>query len=198
MKKIFIIAVMMVFSASFAQAQIKGYTKSIEAGYQMQLNNKAEAGRDYNKDVDAFNLMFMNGYRFSPYFFLGGGVGVDYSIWQDYNTLLTDPVVDHHQWSIPVLGRAKVNFVDGTVSPYIVADFGYNFLVDSDYKDHKNAQSYKRSGILLNPAVGVDFNFNCWTAIYIQVGYNWLFEGKTDYQAKTDIQSLTFKLGVKF
>ena len=80
----------------------KGYRGIAEFGYQFGLG-------DYGMDRFKFNII--NGGQISPYFFIGGGVGLRYYF--DADAAL-----------IPVFVHARANILDKKVSPYFALSIG--------------------------------------------------------------------------
>lgn len=179
-------------------AQTKGYEKSIEFGYAMELGQPSSGIIKYNNDIDGFSAIFTNGYRFNESFFIGAGLGFDYSVWQqlDYSRRIEDFAT----YSIPIFMRGKFNVTKGKISPYILLDAGYNlFIIGSVWKFEDNGRSYKRSGMFITPALGLDFKLNSKKTLFFHCGYDVLFHNANEYyNTSYSIKSLSFKLGLKF
>lgn len=198
MKKLLLLAVL-AFLNVIVNAQTKGYEKSIELGYQMELGQPSSGLLKINNDIDGFSAIFMNGYRFNESFFIGGGLGFEYSAWQEFEFSETRPT-DFATYSIPILLRGKFNIIKGKVSPYILLDAGYNlFIIGSVWKFEDNGRSYKRSGMFVNPALGVDFKVSSKQTLFFHCGYNIQFQSVNEYHYNSySIGSLSFKFGLKF
>lgn len=180
-------------------AQTKGYEKSIELGYQMELGQPSSSIFKYNNDIDGFSAIFTNGYRFNESFFIGGGLGFEYSAWQEFEFSQTS-LTDFATYCIPIFVRGKFNVIKGKVSPYILLDAGYNlFVIGSVWMFESNGRSYKRSGMFINPALGVDFKVNSKQTLFFHCGYDIQFQNINEYYHNSySIKSLSFKLGLKF
>lgn len=188
----------MVIICQSVNAQTKGYEKSIELGYQMELGQPSSSLLKINNDIDGLSAIFMNGYRFNESFFIGGGLGFEYSVWQEFKFSQTS-LTDFATYCIPILVRGKFNVIKGKISPYILLDAGYNlFIIGSVYMFESNGYSYKRSGVFVNPALGVDFKVNSKQTLFFHCGYNILNQSANEHYASYSIKSLSFKLGIKF
>lgn len=202
MKSNLILMLFMVIISQRVSAQTKtsGYEKSIEFGYQMELRQPSTGILRFNNDIDAFSAIFVNGHRFNDYVFLGGGLGFEYSTWEELDLGYSGSrILNCETYSIPILIRGKFNFTKGKVSPYALIDAGYNlFLIGSPYRFEYNSRSYKRSGVFINPALGVDFKLTSKQTLFFNVGCDLLRPNTSDYYESYLITSLSFKLGLKF
>ena len=75
------------------------------------------------------------GYRFSNYFAFGPGLGLKYDVLGK-------------TFQMPIFIHLRSDLIDGSISPYVATDIGYNmqFVEDVD------------RGLFLKPSVGVGFN----------------------------------------
>ncbi len=103
-----------------------GYRGIAEFGYQFGLG-------DYGLDRFKFNMI--NGGQVSPFFFIGGGVGLRYYFDDDVAL-------------VPVFVHARANVLDNKVSPYFALSIGYSFNATDDFST---------GGLMVSPATGVTF-----------------------------------------
>ena len=104
-----------------------GYRGIAEFGYQFGLG-------DFG--LDRLKINMINGGQLSPYFFIGGGVGLRYYFDDDVAL-------------IPVFVHARTNILDKKVSPYFALSVGYSINASDDFNS---------GGVLFSPASGVTFN----------------------------------------
>lgn len=160
MKKVFYFIMLsaLVLSSS-ANAQNKGYEKSVEIGYAIGVGK-------YNNDI--FNLSMINGYRFNDTFFAGIGVGVGYSNalnGVDISTLGITTEFRTEAILIPIYANIKANLSkDNKISPFLSLNIGYTIDVNQYLKD--------APGFFIQPNFGVDFKITDKTSIYGLVGFN--------------------------
>lgn len=114
-KNIIICAALMLCSiCASAQQNYKSYSRA--TGY------KAFADVDlmgtFNDKTHNVYLGFStsHGYQFFPYFFLGGGIGVDMHMQKNQDTFTY----------VPLFGQARVNLTNTRTSPYIDFKGGYS------------------------------------------------------------------------
>ena len=106
----------------------KGYMGIVEAAGGFNL--------DYIPDLN-ISIDMINGYRFSPKFYLGVGVGIRYGVYEKYVKFSEEDAlkygwdgynIDEGTVIIPVYLHVRSSFLrDGRrVSPYMAASFGYD------------------------------------------------------------------------
>lgn len=122
----------------------RGYRGIAEFGYQFGLG-------DYG--MDRLKINMINGGQISPYFFIGGGVGLRY-YFSDY--------VDGDAALIPVFVHARTNILDNKISPYFAFSIGYSFNASDDFDG---------MGLLVSPASGVTFNVSEKLALNVGISY---------------------------
>ena len=118
----------------------RGYRGIAELGYQFGLG-------DYG--MDRLKINMINGGQISPYFFIGGGVGLRYYF--DADAAL-----------IPVFVHARANVLDKKVSPYFALSIGYAFNASNDFE---------AVGLLVSPSSGVTFNVSERVALNVGLSY---------------------------
>lgn len=176
-------------------AQSKESEKSIEFG------GMFEVGDDILplKNVSALSLAFVNGCRTNDYFFIGGGIGIDYSTWE---ALGYSSVYSCYSVSLPLFIRAKVYFSNEDIAPFLSFDLGYNLMIGSteDYcfDGISNEYAYKRSGIFISPSLGTDFKIDDKTIMYIGLSYMLNSFGENNHSYSHSYNSIGFKIGCKF
>ena len=195
MKRILLITTLFIITIVVANAQARGYEKSIEFSGLFEIKKNILP----LKNVSALNLNFVNGFRANDYFFIGGGIGVDYSTWE---SLGHSQVFKDYSASIPVFIRAKANFTKTTISPFISFDLGYNFMIGSSddyvFDGISKEFSYKRSGVFISPTIGADFKINDNNSVYVGLSYllSTFSENKNSYSH--NVNSIGFRLGWDF
>src|SRR5690606_25189616 len=111
-----------------------------EFGYQFGVG-------DYG--MDRLKVNIISGGQISPYFFIGGGVGLRYYL-------------DAEAALVPIFVHARTNILDKKVSPYFALSVGYT--LDATY-------DFEGVGLLVSPASGVTFNVSEKVALNVGVSY---------------------------
>lgn len=146
----------------------KGYRGFVEIG------GVAGTG-DYGDGV--FALQTSHGYQFSPHFFLGGGLGIDYHF--DWETVF-----------VPIFADLRVYFMDNWITPLLGMKIGYS--------------PFDGSGFYFNPSVGASFAVTNRSAVYLTLGYNlqkseiYFWNSYLSFTEKATIGGISIKLGVEF
>lgn len=196
MRKVMFMLCLAALITGNAYAQ-RGYEKSIEA------NASIGVGKYSNT---SFGVSMINGYRFNEYFFIGAGIGFGYSnalngIDIDKYGFTTEYRTD--AYLIPIYANLKANFTKSKIFPFFRVNIGYTFDVNQYIKD--------APGLMVEPAIGVDFKINTENIIYAAFGLN-LQHSKYSYTRNvgtTDsnwdittksemLKSVSIKIGVKF
>ncbi len=179
---------------TIANAQ-KKYENSIEFGGMFELGNDILQ----MNDVSALSLTYIGGCKLGDYFFIGGGIGIDYSLWDElgYSSIRSEYSV-----SMPLYLRTKVNFTAHKFSPYCSLDFGYNFMLGSSedylFEGIHNEWSYKRSGFIFSPTIGIDFKLENENNLYLGFSYMLNLFAQNERSYSYYYNSLGFKVGVGF
>ena len=148
--------------------RVKGYRGWVETGGAVGLGTFGDG---------VFTFSTSHGYQFSPYFFLGAGIGVDY----------------HFGWEtvfMPIFANARAYFIDGKISPFLDAKIGYSPL--------------DGTGFYFSPSVGVSFGTSRKCAVNLSIGYNlqrtevYYYGYYYSFYAYESMHGLSFKLGVEF
>ena len=93
-----------------------------------------------------FSISTSHGYQFNPYFFLGGGIGIDAHIGWGYV-------------SVPIFVDSRLYFTSGKrVTPYFGVKLGFS--------------PSEGDGLYFNPMFGVSIGLNRKLAINVSLGYN--------------------------
>lgn len=112
MKKVFILAVMLLFSiGSIAQNTAKNcYRGYVDAGYSVGIG-------DY--DFGRFEVNTSHGYQINPYLFIGAGTGLHFM--SSYKTKDMDIPLDirDSKVDIPVFANIRCNLLKKKVSPFV-------------------------------------------------------------------------------
>ncbi len=102
----------------------------------------------------AYEVTTTHGYQFSPHFFLGAGMAVQY-------------VTTMEVAQIPLFGEAKFSLLKKWVTPFVDLKAGYTVA--------------ENEGVYLNPSVGVRFGFTRHFGMNVSLGYSYhgnAFNGK--------------------
>ena len=161
MKRLAILFTTILFCSSIiASAQEKGYYGLLEAsgGYIYKYVPGSEtAPQDFMLGVS-----YVNGYRFSPHFAMGLGVGVNYYF-------------DFEQFSAPVYLHLTADILKRDITPYVSLNLGNNFQLNggkynygiydgmsaeeiADIHENHTVNKEHYRGLFAEPSVGVKFN----------------------------------------
>lgn len=199
MKRLAILFTTILFCSSIiASAQEKGYYGLLEAsgGYIYKYVPGSEtAPQDFMLGVS-----YVNGYRFSPHFAMGLGVGVNYYF-------------DFEQFSAPVYLHLTADLLKRDITPYISLNIGNNFqlnggkynygIYDGMSEEELVAAPMVRKehyrGFFAEPSVGVKFNCGGKRA---NVGLAYALDGvldrTTDAYIRRDYPQFRLKFGIEF
>ena len=141
----------------------KGYVGIVEAGL-------TDFPGSSNTSLAMATVTVINGYQFSPYIFLGGGVGADISSVNVYN--------------VPVFADFRAYFTKTRVAPFFEAAFGYNLQINatpaSNYYYYSQPSSINvYHGMMANPSFGVRVAINKKFATSLTLGYKLLGVNQT-------------------
>ena len=140
---------------------MSGYKGFMETGYKFGVGEYGE---------DCFSFMTTHGYQFSPYYFGGIGVGVNY-----YDT-------QYGAWSVPIYGDVKAYLLNNSITPFIDLKIGYT-LGDME-------------GFYLSPSMGCRIRTGNITAFYASFGYEMQKVKVSNYmQVKTKYGSYRKEIG---
>lgn len=175
----------------------KGYEKSIEVGASIGVGEYSNT---------SFGVSMINGYRLNDYLFIGAGLGIGYS------NLLNGVNIDKYKttteyrtdaYLIPVYANIKANFSKSNISPFFRLNIGYTFDLNQYIQD--------APGLMIEPAIGVDFKINEKNIIYTTLGFNLqntaysytrnLGTTDKDWEVTTKSEMLkaaSIKIGIKF
>lgn len=82
---------------------LRGYKGFVDAGYLFDVSDN---------DANKFEIATSHGYQFNNYFFVGGGLAVDY-------------YTDLELTSVPVFANFRANFINNKVTPFGDVKLGY-------------------------------------------------------------------------
>lgn len=98
---------------------------------------------------DRIKLNMIYSYQINPYFSFGLGTGLRY--YHAYDTVL-----------LPFFTDFRVYFIDNNISPYLSLGLGYSLNASS---------GFRRTGVLINPTVGVNIKLIDKYSINVGLGY---------------------------
>lgn len=143
MKRIIFTLSLALFSL-LASAQNRGYEFSAEATGAIGISNNSK----YNVGAS-----IINGYRINEKFAIGLGIGFRYAetlYYYSEDSTLGNYESRDNKFLLPVFLRAKFNFIEGNISPFIIGNLGYT--IDVGENKNKNLEA-----LFVEPIVGVDF-----------------------------------------
>ncbi len=170
MKRLFIV-IFTLLSITNVYAHQRGYKPSFEIGYTHGLGEGDER----------LAVFTTHGYQFSPYLFVGGGVGV--------NRFLSEKA-----WGVPIFAKVRADLLNKSISPFIDTKIGYSVT--------------NVNGFYFSPSLGCRFDTPNDFSITMSIGYElqmrdyemgnflgsvYIFETK-----KKNCGGLTFRLGFEF
>lgn len=121
----------------------------------------------------------MHGYQFNPYFFLGGGLGIQHMEYEESGLKLS-----FTESTVPVFADVKVHLLKTRIAPFVEGRVGYSI------------KGFK--GFYLNPSAGISFGISPRTAGYLGLGYSYQeLKGNEDTD-KTELEGVSFRVGLAF
>lgn len=173
------------------EAKPSGYMGMVEAGYGIGVGGGSTIGMRY---TDRFELDVINGYQFSPYGFIGIGVGFNIST-NGENVI-----------SIPLFLHGRVNLMDRNFSPFIALSLGYNISTSPKEKIDYNTYAKWSGGVMVEPTLGMTIRVSNKAAVTFGVGFSILqFKGipegyyADDYMITSlNTKAIRLKVGATF
>ncbi len=136
----------------------KGYTNITEITFgRSVLKNGSDMALTggYSSGLQpSFGIQTINGYLFNPYLCVGVGIGLH--SYTDFSY-------------VPLFIGARVNFLNGPLTPFLALDGGYSFTAKEIYGINNELRYF--GGTYFNPAVGVKFNTRKSKALAFSIGY---------------------------
>jgi hypothetical protein len=213
MKKIFLLTIAFCIPFfAFAESENEAkYTGGFELGRVFQISPPVNLGGVSNllelnleKSITTLNVNFINGFDLkipNMRTFFGIGVGLEYSEWEQQERWKTNTIsnlVKYDVINMPCFMRVKIDFTATKVSPFFQFDLGYNVLLLSNFEKEHSDQSYKRRGVLLSPAFGVNLNLNEKQRFCIGFHYVLQEQDRSEFHTFRNIHSYGIKLGLLF
>lgn len=159
---------------------MRGYKAFYEIGYDFD----SRAAGERFADVSKFETVFVQGFQFNNYFFLGGGAGLNFFTGKTLEAL-----------AIPCFVDMRVNLLNKAVTPFFDARVGFAFGEVS--VGNFNFQVGLRYGLAQNHAVFAAFGFGWQTEPDDMYDYG--EDGEAFRAEPQDLVSyLGFKLGFEF
>ena len=137
----------------------KGYNQFVDLSY------------SYCSVTDFLGVNYIGGYRFNPYFFLGLGTGVNFSLATPDKSKLYLPFCRPTTVNVPIYIHFKANFTKSNWSPYASISIGGRVSkeVHQTYGDFYI--NYNQSGLFGDVSFGIDRNITKNLSLYLGVGY---------------------------
>lgn len=161
-------------SRKLARQTLRGYKGFVDMGYVVDLSDN---------NANKLEISTSHGYQFNNYFYVGGGVAVDY-------------YTDADLISAPVFVDFRANFINKKVTPFADIKTGYSF---GDVE-----------GVYVTTGVGVRFSLRGKKAINLKLEYNYQqydyndsyysysYGGYRYYDDILSLEGLGFKVGFEF
>lgn len=179
----------MLIAALPSKAQVS-YSKSIEAGGASGIDKFT--GYSFGADI-------VNGANFKDRFLLGIGVGFRYTNALQFE--VNDFEQMGNEYLVPLYLRLKTNLTKKDLSPFVMLNIGNTF----DVGKHQRKNIH---GLMIEPAIGVDYNISESIGLYLLVGFhiqNAEYESTQIYEfatfsdvVKGNAYSVDFRVGMKF
>lgn len=157
-----------------ARQTLRGYKGFIDMGYVVDLSDN---------NANKLEVSTSHGYQFNNYFYVGGGVAVDY-------------YTDADLISAPIFADFRANFINKKITPFADIKTGYSF---GDVE-----------GVYVTTGVGVRFSLKGKKAINLKLEYNYQqydyddsyysysYGGYRYYDDTLSLEGLGFKVGFEF
>ena len=176
MKKIILVLVL-VCTLGFAEAQSFKKNAVLQRGYRGFVENVESVNMDGDLTIYSLGLTTSHGYQFSPYFFLGAGLGVQYYYF-DLDDVFTNFMgISNDFTCMPLFVHARGTFMRNWVTPYADLKIGTSF-------------THGESLFYANPSVGARFGFSPKFGLNVGLGYSYL--------GKVEMNSISVHIGIDF
>lgn len=159
-------------SRKLARQTLRGYKGFVDMGYVVDLSDN---------NANKLEISTSHGYQFNNYFYVGGGVAVDY-------------YTDADLISAPIFADFRANFINKKVTPFADIKTGYSF---GDVE-----------GVYVTTGVGVRFSLKGKKAINLKLEYNYQqydyndsyysYGGYHYYDDTLSLDGIGFKVGFEF
>jgi len=126
------------------EANHSGYNALADVGFL--------GGNDNN-----LSLMLTNSWQFKNRISVGAGFGIEKFGYQ----------------VMPVYADVRYNFLKGNISPFIYMQGGYAFPLGSSKEEENYKETNLEGGGLLNPGIGLQFNFSKRNALIVSLGWRY-------------------------
>lgn len=169
-------------SKSMTNKPDKRSARGISRGYQgyVDIGQSYELGGDFSSANT--EVLTSHGFRFNPYFYLGGGLGFI------FNSETEDVYV-------PFYVNVRADLLNKRISPFF--DFKLGYTVNND------------GGAFVSPAIGVKFNFGRRVALNLALDYTYHHVENIEYYSYSsgnnylynksyDFNNLGFRIGLEF
>ncbi len=156
-----------ILSVFFTIVMLSAFSQNV--GYEKWIN--IGIGLDTKHSEASYALKFTNGYRFSDYIFLGGGLGISQYTYTDELMRIENKfggyteIIPQSSIAVPIYATFKAYFTTKKTAPFCVVNTGY-VIGKSD------SNAIITSGLFFNPNIGLDFNLNddLSKSIFVQLG----------------------------
>lgn len=194
-KQLLLLMMMLMPFVSQAQFLQKGYRGMVDVGYCYYISQMAPS---------TIELTTSHGYQFSPYIFLGAGIGFDFTGEGKWEEVSGRPYNKREaKVDIPIFFNARTNFTKTCFSPF--ADVRFGAYINNDGNIYANMALGGRYAITdrigLSLSVGYEIRKVTVKQLNMQIGtkYN-NYKNEYYYTDRTgqNVDGFVFKLGVDF
>jgi len=158
----------------------RGYKGFIDLVYSYGTSSKV--GTYELPGENRFEISTSHGFFFSPYMFVGLGVGLHvYTGYNDGNNYYS---YEKETIEIPVFAHIRTHFIDTKISPFADIKLGYSV--------------YDITGTYFSPSLGCRFAKGSRSAFWISLGYTVQYIDKSYFNTSANSQAFSMKVGWDF
>lgn len=161
-----------------ARRTLKGYKGFVDAGYTFDLDDY------YYDNMNRFEVSTTHGYQFNNYFFVGGGVALDY-------------YTDADLYAVPVFANFRANFINKNITPF--GDFKLGYAAGDVEGVYLSMAIGVRFAVAKKSAINLRLEYTCQGAEHAYYGYGYANYGNYYYYSEHEaMNGFGFKLGFEF
>ena len=158
----------------------RGYKGFIDLVYSYGTSSKV--GTYDLPGENRFEISTSHGFFFSPYMFVGLGVGLH--VYTGYNEDNNYYSYEKETIEIPIFAHIRSHFIDAKVSPFVDIKLGYSV--------------YDITGTYFSPSLGCRFAKGSRSAFWISLGYTVQYIDKSYFNTSANSQAFSMKVGWDF
>jgi opacity protein-like surface antigen len=185
-KSIFIAFIVALMLPAVASAQlitsaqvitVKEKRPEIPGHYEQSIEFTAATDfEDKGGDRSVYGIEYIGGFRFSNLFFLGAGIGINFHSFSDELSPMdySSAVGGYYNCpenliSVPLYVHARLYFTNTRCQPFIALSVGGQ-ITGRKYEPGHYDIGYNPSCFLISPQLGVNYDLNQKTSIYLTAG----------------------------